>query len=41
MDKTRSPLWLRLLGGVVLALAAVGMLHAVAIAVSRYSQIGV
>jgi len=36
-----SPLWLRLLGGAVLGLMAAGLAYAAAIAVLRFSQIGV
>lgn len=36
-----SPLWLRLLGGGVLALMGAGLAYAVAIGVLRFSEIGV
>lgn len=36
-----SPLWLRLLGGAVLALMAAGLVYAVVIGVLRFPQIGV
>jgi hypothetical protein len=36
-----SPLWLRLLGGAVLALMGGGTVYAVAIGVLRFSEIGV
>jgi len=36
-----SPVWLRLLGGAVLGLMAAGLVYAVAIAVLRFSEIGV
>ena len=35
------PLWLRLLGGAVLALMGAGLAYAVVIAVLRFPQIGV
>jgi hypothetical protein len=44
MDDTRhpvSPLWLRLLGGAVLALMASGLVYAVGFALMRFSKIGV
>ena len=44
MAETRhdpSPLWLRLLGGVVLALMGAGLLYAVTIGVLRFPSIGV
>jgi hypothetical protein len=37
----RSPVWLRLLGGAVLALMGAGLVYAVAIGVLRFSEIGV
>jgi len=36
-----APLWLRLLGGTVLGLMGACLLYAVAVAVTRFSQIGV
>ena len=36
-----SPLWLRLVGGAVLGLMGAGLAYAVAIAVLRFSEIGV
>jgi hypothetical protein len=40
-NPTPSPLWLRLLGGAVLALMGAGLTYAVVIAVLRFPQIGV
>jgi len=37
----RAPLWLRLLGGSVLALMALAMAFAIATAVYRFPEIGV
>jgi len=36
-----APLWLRLLGGAVLAVMAAGMAYAVAIGLLRFPEIGV
>jgi len=36
-----APLWLRLLGAGVLAVMGAGLLYAVAIGLSRFSEIGV
>lgn len=36
-----SPLWLRLLGGLVLSLMGAGLLYALVIGVQRFPEIGV
>lgn len=41
VDVSPSPLWLRLLGGVVLALMGAGLLYAVAIGLQNAGRIGV
>jgi hypothetical protein len=40
-ERPPSPLWLRMLGGAVLALMGAGLVYAVAIGVLRFSEIGV
>ena len=40
-ERAPSPFWLRLVGGAVLGLMGAGLAYAVAIAVLRFSEIGV